>query len=87
MINLSGGEKVKISLLKLLLDEYDISTDDANDKIEEYIKEANRRSEAVSQALAQTGQKVYTRNINDAMYVTDNVKYFLVGPNGKIFEM
>ena len=68
-----------------VLDEYDISTDDANDKIEEYIKEANRRSEAVSQALAQTGQKVYKRNINDAMYVTDNVKYFLVGPNGKIY--
>ena len=58
---------------------------DVNKKIEKQVEEANKRAEAVSKALAQTGQVVYKRDINNAMYTTDNANYFFVGEDGKIY--
>ena len=49
------------------------------------VNEANEQAEAISQALAATGQSVYKRDINNAMYVTDNVNHFFVGPDGQIY--
>ena len=39
-------------------------------------------AEAISNA---TGQTIYERDINNAMYVTDNVNNFFVGKNGQIY--
>lgn len=61
---------------------YGIELKDVNKKIEEIIKEANKQAEAISNA---TGKSVYKRDINNAMYVTDNVSHFFVGLDGQIY--
>lgn len=59
-----------------------ISTKEVNKKIEAQVKEANKQTEAIAQAL---GQNVYIRDINNAMYVTDNVNHFFLGLDGQIY--
>lgn len=68
-----------------VLDQYGIEKKQVNQKIEKEVEEANRQAEAVSEALSQTGQSIYKRDINNAMYVTDNVNNFLVGQDGEIY--
>lgn len=76
-------ETGKLITLNELLDQRKISNQYVNSVIEKYIKEANKQAEAISMAL--TGQSVYKRDINNAMYVTDNTNYFFVGPEGQIY--
>lgn len=80
--NLTTNQKVS---LNEILQEKGIELREVNKKIEKQVEEANKRAEAVSQALAQTGQTIYKRDINNAMYVTDNVNHFFLGPNGQIY--
>ena len=61
------------------------SIKEVNQKIEEQVEEANKQAEALSQAVSQTGQTVYKRDINNAMYVTDNVTNFFIGEGGTIY--
>lgn len=56
-----------------------------NKKIEIQVKEANKQAEAIAAALTSQGQTVYTRDINNAMYVTDNVNHFFLGEDGQIY--
>jgi len=62
-----------------------IEQKEVNKKIEKQVQEANKQAEAISKALIQSGQSVYKRDINNAMYVTDNVNYFFVGQDGQIY--
>lgn len=59
-----------------------ISKQDANKKIEEQVKYAYNKAEAVSSA---TTLVVYKRDLNNAMYLVDNIKNFFLGENGKIY--
>ena len=74
----------KLSLNEVL-EQQGIDEKEVNKKIEKQVEEANKRANAISQAMMQAGQSVYKRDINNAMYVTDNVNYFLVGENGQIY--
>ena len=76
------GQKVT---LNEILDARGIDQKEINNKIEEQVKEANRQAEAISEALSQLGQTVYIRDINNAMYVTDNVNHFFLGLDGQIY--
>lgn len=80
--DIQTGQKVT---LNEVLEEKGISKKEVNNKIEEQVKEANKQAEAISEALAQTGQTVYIRDINNAMYVTDNVNHFFLGLDGQIY--
>lgn len=68
-----------------VLEAKNISTREVNKKIEVQVKEANKQAEAIESALAQSGQTVYKRDINNAMYVTDNVNHFFIGLDGQIY--
>ena len=65
-----------------VLEKYELKTRDVNKKIEEQVKEASEQASIISQA---TGQIVYKRDLNNAMYATDNAKNFLVGKDGQIY--
>ena len=80
--DIQTGKKVS---LNEVLESRGIDYNSVNAKIEETVKEANKRAEAISEALAQTGQTIYKRDINNAMYVTDNVNYFFIGLDGQIY--
>lgn len=68
-----------------VLEAQEIDLKEVNKKIEKQVNEANKQAEAVSQALSQQGQTVYKRDVNNAMYVTDNVNHFFVGLDGQIY--
>lgn len=76
------GKKVT---LNEILDAKQIDKNIVNDKIEETVIEANKQVEALSNALEGTGQTVYKRDLNNAMYVTDNVNNFFMGIDGQIY--
>ena len=80
--DIETGEEVK---LNDVLESEGYNLKDVNKKIEAQINEANKQAEAVAEALAITGQNIYERDINNAMYVTDNVKYFFIGEDGQIY--
>lgn len=80
--NFETGQEVS---LNEVLEAQGYSKKDVNQKIELQVEEANKQAEALSQALSQTGQMVYKRDINNAMYVTDNVNNFFIGENGTIY--
>jgi len=77
--NIETGKKVT---LNEILENKGINTKEVNKKIEEQIVEANKQAEAISQAV---GHTVYKRDINNAMYVTDNVTHFFIGLDGQIY--
>jgi hypothetical protein len=77
--NVETGEKVT---LNEVLEEYGYTTKEVNKKIDTQVKEASKQAEAISEA---TGQTVYKRDIDNAMYVTDNVNNFFVGEDGQIY--
>lgn len=71
--------------LNEVLEAKGIELKEVNKKIERQVEEANKQAEAISEALIQSGQSVYRRDINNAMYVTDNVNHFFVGLDGQIY--
>ena len=77
--DIKTGKKV---LLNDILKDRQIDTTKVNNKIEKVIKEANKNAEAISAALS---QNIYKRDLNNAMYVTDNVTHFFVGLDGQIY--
>lgn len=71
--------------LNEVLESKQIALRDVNKKIERQVEEANKQAEAIAEALIQSGQTVYRRDINNAMYVTDNVNNFFIGLDGQIY--
>lgn len=65
-----------------ILEINDIKENDVNKKIEKQVKEANKQAETISGAI---GQTVYKRDLNNAMYLAENVSNFFVGQNGQIY--
>ena len=80
--DIETGKKLS---LNEILDQRQVSKKDVNKKIEEIVEEANNQSESISQAVSQTGQTVYKRDLDNAMYVTDNVNNFFLAEDGKIY--
>lgn len=80
--NLETGEQVT---LNDVLNIKEIKTAQVNKKIEEQVEKASKEAEALSQALGQIGQTIYKRDLNSAIYITDNVRNFLYGKNGKVY--
>ena len=76
------GEKLT---LNEVLEAKGIELKEVNRKIERQVEEANRQAEAISEALIASGQTVYKRDVNNAMYVTDNVNHFFLGLDGEIY--
>ena len=71
----------KVTLNEVLENE-GLKLKDVNEKIEKQVEEAKKQAEAVSNA---SGKTIYKRDINNAMYVTDNVNYFFIGLDGQIY--
>ena len=80
--DITTGKKLT---LNEVLEAKGISEKEVNKKIERQVTEANKNAEALSEALASAGQTVYKRDVNNAMYVTDNVNHFFVGLDGQIY--
>lgn len=80
--DLKTGKKIT---LNEILEAKGIDFKEVNEKIERQVEEANKQAEAISEALIQSGQRVYKRDINNAMYVTDNVNHFFMGLDGQIY--
>lgn len=80
--DITTGKKLT---LNEVLEAKGISEKEVNKKIERQVTEANKNAEALSEALASVGQTVYKRDVNNAMYVTDNVNHFFVGLDGQIY--
>lgn len=80
--DISTGQKLT---LNEVLQAKAIEFKEVNEKIERQVEEANKQAEAISEALAASGQTVYKRDINNAMYVTDNVNHFFLGLDGQIY--
>ena len=77
--NMETDEEVSLNdVLKI----YGISATSVNEKIEIQVREASKESETISSA---TGQIVYKRDLNSAMYITDNVNNFFIGKDGQIY--
>lgn len=68
--------------LNEVLEKQNMKIKDVNKKIERQVKEATKQAEEIAQA---TGQIVYKRDINNAMYITDNVSNFFIGEDGQIY--
>lgn len=77
--DIETGKKVT---LNEILEKNEIDKKEVNKKIENQVKEASKQAQAISEA---TGQIVYKRDVNNAMYITDNVSNFLVGKDGQIY--
>lgn len=80
--DITTGKKLT---LNEVLEAKEISEKEVNKKIERQVTEANKNAEALSEALAGAGQTIYKRDVNNAMYVTDNVNHFFVGLDGQIY--
>ena len=61
---------------------YNISQSDANKKIDTIVKEAIKQAKSEAES---TGLFIYERDINNAMYVTDNANYFFIGLDGQVY--
>lgn len=77
--DIQTGKKVS---LNEILEKNDIDTKKVNKKIEEQVEQASKQAETISGA---TGQIVYKRDLNSAIYVTDNVSNFFIGKDGQIY--
>jgi len=77
--DLEAGKKITFNEV---LAKYEFDTKKINKKIIEQVKEASRQAESISQA---TGKVVYKRDLNNAMYITDNVTNFFIGKDGQIY--
>lgn len=77
--DLETGEKAN---LKDILENKQVNKDEINRKIEKQVSYAAAQAELISQATSQT---VYKRDLNNAMYLIDNVNSFFIGEDGKIY--
>lgn len=77
--DLETGEK---AILNDILEKKQINKEDVNEKIEKQVLYAKQQAEAIAQA---TSQIVYKRDLNNAMYITDNISNFFLGEDGKIY--
>lgn len=68
--------------LNEILEKKNIKAKDVNKKIESQVNEASKQAQKIAEA---TGQIVYKRDINNAMYITDNVNNFFIGKDGQIY--
>lgn len=75
----------KALTLNDILEEKQITQRTVNKKIEKQVKEAAKRTEAKASELASQGINVYERDINSAIYVTDNVNDFFLGKDGQLY--
>lgn len=80
--DITTGKKLT---LNEVLEAKSINEKEVNKKIERQVTESNKNAEALSEALAGAGQTIYKRDVNNAMYVTDNVNHFFVGLDGQIY--
>ena len=80
--DITTGKKLT---LNEVLEAKGISEREVNKKIELQVTEANKNAESLSNALSGAGQTIYKRDVNNAMYVTDNVNHFFVGLDGQIY--
>ena len=71
--------------LNEVLSSRNINQKEVNKKIETEVKKAAEEAQAVATALAEYGQTIYERDVNNAMYVTDNANYFFIGEDGQIY--
>lgn len=77
--DLQTGEKAD---LKDILESKQVNKDEINKKIERQVSYAAAQAELISQVTSQT---VYKRDLNNAMYLIDNVNNFFIGEEGKIY--
>lgn len=77
--DLKTGEKAS---LKDILESKAIDKDEINKKIEKQVSYAANQAELISQVTSQT---VYKRDLNNAMYLVDNVDSFFLGEDGEIY--
>lgn len=75
----------KAITLNQLLEKKGITQKEVNRKITQQVRQAAKETEEVAEKLANAGQTVYERDINNAMYVTDNVNQFFMGKDGQIY--
>lgn len=71
--------------LNEILEQKQITQKSVNKKIERQVKEAAKRTAAVASEYAMQGKLVYERDINHAMYSTDNINNFFLGKNGQLY--
>ena len=76
--NIKTKEKVKIDDILTIKS---IGNEEINNKITEMIQKAIKSAET----LTASGYSVYKRNINDEMYIIDNINTFFLGNNSKLY--
>ena len=77
--NLTTGAEVS---LNEIVTQKVYNKDEVNSKIQQVIKEADDESKAIASAGY---NEVYSRNLNDSMYLVDNSSIFLLGPDSKLY--
>ncbi len=80
--DLQTGKKVS---LNEVLNLYGKDATKVNQKIAKEVGKAAEQAEALGEAISQTGQTIYKRDLNSAIYITDNVNNFFVGKDGAIY--
>lgn len=80
--DLQTGKKVS---LNEVLNLYSKDATKVNQKIAKEVGKAAEQAEALGEAISQTGQTIYKRDLNSAIYITDNVNNFFVGKDGAIY--
>ena len=76
--DITTGKKLT---LNEVLEAKGISEKEVNKKIELQVTEANKNAEALSEALASAGQTVYKRDVNNKMYLVENINQFYISSN------
>ena len=71
--------------LNEILEQKQITQRTVNKKIEKQVKEAARRAATVADEYAMQGKLVYERDVNHAMYSTDNINDFFLGKDGQLY--
>ena len=74
----------KVSLNEVL-NLYGKDATKVNQKIAKEVGKAAKQAEALGEAISQTGQTIYKRDLNSAIYITNNVNNFFVGKDGAIY--
>ena len=76
--NIKTKEKVKIDDILTIKS---IGNEEINNKIAEMIEKAAK----VEESLTASGYAVYKRNINDDIYIVDNINTFFLGADSKLY--
>ena len=77
--NLVTGAEVKLSDI---VTQKAYNKDEVNSKIQQVVTEADAESKAIASAGY---NEVYSRNLDDSMYLVDNSSIFLLGPDSKLY--